>query len=366
MKGIMRTTTYPVAASNFWYPTGMAISEEHFPEKEQHELAQILANRFVNRFDVYHYQIADGTYRMRREPLTRSILMAHLRGEITLGAYALNSESQGQALIFDADHEEHWQQLVEIVPKLAQEDIPTYREASRLGGHLWFHFGGFLPGSTLRQFGLGLLAAHHIPVKTGKQPGIEVFPKQDRLRRTEKGIGPGSFIRLPFGVHRKTGERYGFYHPTGEKVAGTLRDQIRYFASPQIVSGAGLEAYMSVAIPDTQQSHLRATESLRRTSIMEVGEDAPVSERIKAAISVRDFVNEYLPDVRLADRAKGYCPIHEDTIRSFGVFEDQHQGVEKWNCFAGCGSGTVIDLWMQVHDLDFKTAIRQLAELLLD
>jgi hypothetical protein len=54
-------------------------------------------------------------------------------------------------------------------------------------------------------FGQGLLTAHGIE-------GVELYPKQDQL-----ADGPGSLIRRPFGVHRLTGRRCGFYTAGGSQ-----------------------------------------------------------------------------------------------------------------------------------------------------
>lgn len=36
-----------------------------------------------------------------------------------------------------------------------------------------------------------------------------------------------------------------------------------------------------------------------------------------------------------------------------------------WNCFSGCGGGSVIDFWMKMKDCDFSEAVRDLAQILL-
>ena len=48
-------------------------------------------------------------------------------------------------------------------------------------------------------FGRGLLSYHHLE-------GVEIFPKQEKIIG-----GPGSLIRMPFGIHRLSGLRYSFY-----------------------------------------------------------------------------------------------------------------------------------------------------------
>jgi hypothetical protein len=59
---------------------------------------------------------------------------------------------------------------------------------------------------------------------------MEISPKQAAL-----GEGPDSLIRLPFGVHQLSGQRYGFVQPDGTWLAPTVREQIRLLAAPDAV-----------------------------------------------------------------------------------------------------------------------------------
>jgi DNA primase len=36
-----------------------------------------------------------------------------------------------------------------------------------------------------------------------------------------------------------------------------------------------------------------------------------------------------------------------------------------WNCFSGCGGGSVIDWWMKRQNCDFTTAVTELAQMVL-
>jgi hypothetical protein len=93
---------------------------------------------------------------------------------------------------------------------LAREDVPAYLERSRRGGHLWLFLVEPVAGQEMRAFGQGVLAAHEIE-------GVELYPKQDQL-----ADGPGSLIRMPFGVHRLTGRWYGFYDVDGSPFSADL------------------------------------------------------------------------------------------------------------------------------------------------
>ena len=111
---------------------------------------------------------------------------------------------------------------------------------------------------------------------------------------------------------------------------------------------------------------LQSTESQSTLPLHPI-EVAPIdgkhlSERIKAAISVRDFVSRY---VELNERNVGNCPFHDDQHPSFGVNEHENY----WSCWAGCGGGSVIDFWSRLRekngqDGSFTATITDLAQML--
>jgi len=68
------------------------------PETELSRPALVLAQRFVQRWDLYAHQLDDGSYVCVHEPLNVGHLLDHLRGEITPGAYLLDQDSQAKQL----------------------------------------------------------------------------------------------------------------------------------------------------------------------------------------------------------------------------------------------------------------------------
>ena len=309
------------------------------PDAELSRPAMTLARRFAQRWDLYSVQLDDGRYVCVHEQLNAGHLFSHLRGDITLGAYILNQNSQARFIVFDADDAEQFSGLVDMARTLDIEDVPAYLETSRRGGHLWLFFDRPVPGHQVRAFGQGLLADHDIS-------GVELFPKQDHL-----GKGPGSLIRMPFGVHRLVGRRYGFITPGGRHLAPTIRDQIQLFSAPQTVPEAAFEAY---------GSHVPA-EPLPAVSAPVEEPTGPLSERIKTSVTVLEFVGRYVDLQPTANGAIGRCPFHDDHRPSFGVNDEGNY----WNCWAGCGGGSVIDFWMKWRGCDFAAAIRELAEMLM-
>lgn len=335
-----------------WEQRSVAVfnAERRLSEVELSPIAEVLARRFVQRWDMYPKQLDNGRYMSVHEPLHVGLLFEHLRGEITLGTYLLDAKSRGRFIVFDADHAPGWRRLQALANALVEQGTIAYLEPSRRGGHLWLFFDKPIPGEDVRSFGTGLLRYFKID-------GIELYPKQGVIT-----TGPGSLIRLPFGVHQKSGRRYGFYYPDGMLIAPAVRQQIHVLSSPQVVPGEVLEFFMRY-VPPVDTSTLQNANDAPRAVKQVQDTKSPVSERIKAAISVREFVLRY---VELSPSGLGLCPFHDDHNPSFSVNDKENY----WHCFAGCGGGSVIDFYMmyqrqvEKRNCDFKTAIAELAHIL--
>lgn len=332
--------------ANIWYPVfDMRHPEQAFTDYELSPLVGVLARKFINRWDMYPQQLANGRWLTVHEPLHVGLLQAHLRGEVTLGAYLLDDQSRGRFLVFDADDGAGWQQLQRVAQDLAAKNIASYLEDSRRGGHLWLFFDKSRPGQAIRWFGQGLLASQGIPPKQ-----IELYPKQDELDG-----GPGSLIRLPFGIHRKNDQRYGFMTPKSNPLAPTLRQQLQLLGRAKTVPNRVFELVCDKGREvGAKRRKRQTTRPLVTTKNAAVG-DLP-SERIKTAVSVYDFVSQY---VNLSPSGMGLCPFHDDTHPSFSVNAEENY----WHCFT-CGiGGSVIDFWMRWQDCDFVTAVSELAHM---
>jgi len=305
--------------------------------------AQTLGSQFIQRRDFYARQLDDGSYILVRKRLEEKHLVAHLRGKMTLGAYVLDAQSRGRYLVLDADDEPDWRRLKALAGALAEEGTISYLEASRRGGHLWLFFEQPLPGKEIRAFGQGLLAYFNIE-------DLELFPKQDALRD-----GPGSLVRLPFGVHRLTGRHYGFYFPDDKPIAPTLREQIQALSAPESVSKEHYDRFSAYWASLKQQMTSGRPQRWRQVK-KEEGEQSLVKV-IKETIPVRQFVLRY---VELSPSGKGLCPFHDDQVPSLHVNDEQNF----WYCFACEKGGSVIDFYMQLEKCDFKTAVQDLHEML--
>jgi hypothetical protein len=255
---------------------------------------------------------------------------------VTLGTYLLDPRSQAKFIVLDADDEGSFQRVGAAARGLAGEGAPGYMERSRRGGHLWLFFAEPVSGGLARAFGQGIQAAFDLD-------GVELYPKQSEVTR-----GPGSLIRLPFGIHRRSGRRYGFITSTGAALAPTIRQQLAALKNPETVSDVGFSAYQSVAGGRFEPKPMVVSASTAET----------VSGRIKQAVSVLEFVSQF---VDLSAKGIGKCPFHEDEHESFAVNDKGNY----WHCFAGCGGGSIIDFWMKRQQCDFSTAVGELAQIIL-
>jgi hypothetical protein len=225
------------------------------PDAELSRPALVLAQRFVQRWDLHAHQLDDGSYVCIHEPLDVGHLLDHLRGDITLGAYLLNQENQAWFLVLDADDEQGWERLGHLARTLADEDVPAYLERSRRGGHL------------------------------------------------------------------------GFYTATGISLAPSIREQIYALKTPETVPEAAFDAYRSFVPPRPAAVTEEPPEELTGT----------LSERIKAGVTMLEFVSQYVDLKPTVSGAVGLCPFHDDHHPSFGVSDEGNY----WHCFAGCGGGSV-------------------------
>ena len=102
------------------------MSKETFiPKAELEPLANGLAQTFIRRWDLFALQVKDGSYVCIHQPLEITHLISHLKGEITLGAYVLDSSSRARYIVFDADDDAQFDQLIGMANKLTEQGVST-------------------------------------------------------------------------------------------------------------------------------------------------------------------------------------------------------------------------------------------------
>ncbi|MEN8198584.1 MAG: DNA primase [Thermodesulfobacteriota bacterium] len=88
---------------------------------------------------------------------------------------------------------------------------------------------------------------------------------------------------------------------------------------------------------------------------LEYNDDLPA--RIKEQADIVQVIGECVELKKAGVRYLGLCPFHNEKTPSFSV----HPGQQFFHCF-GCGaSGDVFEFQMRYHNLDFPTAMRELA-----
>jgi len=181
--------------------------------------------------------------------LSEDTIRRHLEGAITVGLYAINPATQRcKWVAIDADYKGAMEDLLKLQFYLTQDSVSPALEMSRRGGHLWIFLQTPQLARDCRIYVYNLALRLGVPVKgaglagdsssgTAKyvREGIEIFPKQDELRRGEFG----NAIRGPLGIHRGARKRFWFYGANY-----TLEEQMAYLKGLRRVTAAELGRFI--------------------------------------------------------------------------------------------------------------------------
>jgi len=162
-----------------------------------------LMRLFVHRRNVYAMQVKYGSkyiYIPKYQLLTESDIQRHLKGKITLGVYALNTDDTVKWICFDIDNqqvkkpEETRDSIYErCIDKFGSEAVRIEESGSPHNYHVWVFFAEPIEARFARTIGLKILEdIEH----------VELFPKQNTL--TGKRLG--NLVKLPLGYHKKSGK----------------------------------------------------------------------------------------------------------------------------------------------------------------
>src|SRR5512146_1065815 len=97
-----------------------------------------------NRTDEYALQTPEGSYFLVKRQVTQRLIISHLKGKLTLATYVLGKDETSKYAVLDVDNDDSRQALYRIHRELP---LPSYLEASRRGGHLWFFFAEPVKGA---------------------------------------------------------------------------------------------------------------------------------------------------------------------------------------------------------------------------
>lgn len=169
------------------------------------ELTQLIGNP-----EVYALQKKEGGYTPVREPLTKAVLRAHRRGEMTVGTYIVHGD-QARTLVFDIDSPSGAEQreMLAKVRKVLDDMFLTYfvEYSGSKGYHVWVVAEEMMSAATLYQLGRGVR-------NEAELPKLEVFPKQTTVKDL------GNLVKLPGGFHAKTGNANDLLDQDDDPVTG--------------------------------------------------------------------------------------------------------------------------------------------------
>jgi len=227
-KGFMRELEF-LSGSEQEPPQASAPTDNIIPEK--HHLVTF-TTLFSSREGVYARQWVSPTgesgYTPIQEPLTLQVAENHILGNYTIGVYPVRLDNTVSYIAFDLDvakfavaraisSERAWNSLMSRVHKVAcalvdlaaAQDVPMYIEDSGFKGrHCWIFLDTPIPAGVAKKFGdLLKNQLNGLP----SDITVEVFPKQTSVRRG----GLGNLIKLPLGIHKRTGKRAVFLQPDG-------------------------------------------------------------------------------------------------------------------------------------------------------
>jgi len=169
------------------------------------------------------------------EPFTLGVAKNHLMGNHTIGLYPLRMDNTVCFIAFDIDiakfflskaitNKRLWERAenmaqafsCKIVDMGAAHQIPVYFEDSGFKGrHCWMFLETPIPARIARRFALLMVQ------QLGRPPSelqVESFPKQSFVEEGKLG----NLIKIPLGIHRRTGRRALFIDAAGKAIPNQL------------------------------------------------------------------------------------------------------------------------------------------------
>lgn len=290
-----------------------------------------LVQRFFDRFSQspsYAIQQPGGSYIAKHDPPTITHYLQHLAGNWTLATYAAYGSSSKWACI-DLDLENGFETLRAVQKALrGQFRIPSLLEASRRGGHLWL-FMRDAPRSRKTAQDLAHAIASHFHLDA------DLFPK---------GNGLGGCVRVPLGIHRKTGLRYGVWNEAAGRLNRDLSEALEIVVNvPLVPSDIGEILRLG------QQSDAELT----RIEIKKVTTPSVRVQAIRSLVTLRHL------GLSVGRAGLMSCPLHPpDTHPSFHWNEKE----KLWCCFHEDPylGGDIIDLFRRLRGISRSQATDEL------
>ena len=157
-------------------------------------------DKFIGRKDRYAIQQTSGAYFVVNKPIDDKVLKEHLDGLKTIATYVLDENNMVSFGCIDVDVEiselDEALKLSEHIYSLFPEFERALEFSGRRGYHIWI----FLKQKEPAEFVKDLINTRLRMYGYNK---IEVFPKQIKL----SGKGYGNCVKVPMGIHKRSGKR---------------------------------------------------------------------------------------------------------------------------------------------------------------
>jgi hypothetical protein len=251
--------------------------------------------------------------------LNPTVVRRHLEGNITVGLYAINPQTQRcKWVAIDADYPDALEHLLQLQWELRRDGVDAALENSRRGGHLWIFAAQPLLAKDCRIYIFNVAKRLKVPVKgSGLADGIEVFPKQDGVPANEFG----NALRAPLGIHRGAGKRYWFYGADY-----TLQAQMDYLSRLKRITEAEMARFVEgLELPEELAPQPKTERHCYRPSANPNRAEFRILEHVKAKRRAGRNYWTRCPSCALLGRDKS-----SDNL-AISVAEPK-----KYKCWAGC------------------------------
>jgi hypothetical protein len=347
------------------------------------ELLRAWRGMMGNRTKPYAVQVADGSYRWIARRCRLVTLADHLAGLRTVALSSLDQAGWTKWACLDVDAVDGLRFLQSLARRFADLGAPSQLESSRRGGHLWLFLAEPLPAALVRQAILGVL---EWCVSDGMTlPPIELYPE------TGTPGALGHSMRLPLGVHQRTGQRYPLLTVAGDvlRFASPTQTVEYLLAQPRVpvswMRYGWREAIRVRHVHQVRPISLWEQPPVPLPPVLASASPRPASSGVihwvDANVSALDLIAEYAPEVdlrKMRNTYLGWCPFHPDQAPqedgspgspSFLVLYDTRHGYGwSWRCLSShcrLHDGPLkhsFHLLMELTGLDAASAIRLAVE----
>lgn len=135
-------------------------------------------------------------------------MTAHVYADHCLGSYTLLPDNTVRWICLDVDCKQDLAKARNITEEIAETLAfanPVIEFSGGKGYHIWLFLHTPVTASRAKAFGIAVREAVGAP--SSGDPHVEVYPKQEKLT---KELPIGNLVKLPLGLHRKSGRRSVF------------------------------------------------------------------------------------------------------------------------------------------------------------